>query len=444
MRGPLSSGGVSDYGPKGRSMKFAIAVHGTRGDVEPCVAVGLELIERGHEVVLAVPPNLVSFAETAGLAPAIPYGEDSQEQMESAVVRDAWKLTKTFATLREGRELLIGPWAEMGETLASISRDADLILTGTTYQEIAANVGESRDVPVAALHYFPLRPNSRLLAFPLPARLKRSAMRAAEWAFWRVLKGADDAQRRQLGLPKSKVRSQRRIVESGTFEIQAYDEALFPGLDQEWGGRRPFVGSITMGMPTDSDDEVATWITAGSPPIFFGLGSTPVDSPRDVVAMITAVCAELGERALICVGSWELPDVISAGHVKIVPLVNFADVFPACRTVVHHAGAGTTAAGMRAGVPTLALWSVADQPIWANSVDRLGVGVARRLSKMNHNSLRRALRTILAPEYAARARAIAPKMTEARAGVLRAADLLEEAASVGRSAHGMWPDRATR
>ena len=57
-------------------MKFALAAHGTRGDVEPCAAVGLELLRRGHEVRMAVPRNLVGFVESAGLA-AVAYGPDS-------------------------------------------------------------------------------------------------------------------------------------------------------------------------------------------------------------------------------------------------------------------------------------------------------------------------------------------------------------------------------
>ena len=63
-------------------MKVVLAAHGTRGDVEPCAAVGLELQRRGHEVRMAVPPNLVGFVESAGLA-AVGYGPDSQEQVNA-------------------------------------------------------------------------------------------------------------------------------------------------------------------------------------------------------------------------------------------------------------------------------------------------------------------------------------------------------------------------
>ena len=132
----------------------------------------------------------------------------------------------------------------------------------------------------------------------------------------------------------------------------------FPGLAAEWAkwnGQRPFVGALTMELPTDADEEVASWIAAGTPPIFFGFGSIPVESPADTLAMISAVCAQLGERALVCAGWSDFSHVPHFDHVKVVGAMNYAATFPACRAVVHHGGAGTTAAGLRAGVPTLIL-----------------------------------------------------------------------------------------
>ena len=142
-----------------------------------------------------------------------------------------------------------------------------------------------------------------------------------------MTKKPEDAQRRELGLPKATGSSARRITERGSLEIQAYDEVCFPGLAAEWAewdGRRPFVGALTMEMPTDADDEVASWIAAGTPPIFFGFGSMPVQSPVDTVAMISAACTQLGERALICTGSSDFSHIPDSDHVKVVGTVNHA------------------------------------------------------------------------------------------------------------------------
>ena len=183
-------------------------------------------------------------------------------------------------------------------------------------------------------------------------------MTVFDWVHWRMAKKLEDAQRRELGLPKATGPLPRRIAERGSLEIQAYDEVCFPGLAAEWAkwdGRRPFVGALTMELPTDADEEVASWIAAGTPPIFFGFGSIPVESPADTLAMISAACAQLGERALVGAGGTDFSHVPHFEHVKVVGAVNYAATFPACRAVVHHGGAGTTAAGLRAGVPTLIL-----------------------------------------------------------------------------------------
>jgi len=408
-------------------VKFTVAVHGTRGDVEPCAAVCRELLSRGHAVQLAVPPNLVSFVEAGGLSQAVAYGVDSQQQMDADIFRKYWKIQNPVVALREVRDYITQGWAEMSATLTSLAAGSDLILTGTTYQEVAANVAEYHGIPLAALHYFPARANSQVLPIPLPPAVVRSGWAALEWVHWRALKQAEDAQRRELGLPKATVRAVRRIVEGGALEIQAYDELFFPGLAEEWGGRRPFVGTMTMELGTDADDEVSSWIAAGTPPIYFGFGSMPVQSPADAVAMITAVCADLGERALICSGAWDLDDIQAADHVMIARAVSHAKVFPLCRAVVHHGGAGTTAAGIRAGVPSLILWVGADQPFWAKQVERLKAGAYGRFSKMTTESLRTGLQSVLTQECVGRAREVATQLTTPAVSASTTADLLEDA-----------------
>jgi len=119
-------------------------------------------------------------------------------------------------------------------------------------------------------------------------------------------------------------------------------------------------------------------------------------------------------------------------HVKVVGAVNYAAVFPACRAVVHHGGTGTTAAGMRAGIPTLILWFWLDQPIWAAAVKRLKVGSGRRFSATTRESLVADLRSILTPQYVTRAREVATQMTKPAESVASAADLLEDTARLGR------------
>jgi UDP:flavonoid glycosyltransferase YjiC (YdhE family) len=416
-------------------MKFVLASYGTRGDIEPLAAVARELLRRRHEVRIAVPPDLVGFVEAAGLA-AVACGPDSQALLDAyrnfwtRFFRNFWRIRDLRRLSRELWEPIVQCFEEINTTLTSLADGADLLFTGGTFEEAAAIVAEYYDIPLATLHHFPVRANGQVVPI-LPSPLARSAMTVNAWGYWRRTKKLEDARRRELGLPKATVPLARRIAERGWLEIQAYDEVCFPGLATEWAkwdGRRPFVGALTMELTTDADEEVASWIAAGTPPIYFGFGWTGDESVADTVAMISAACAQLGERALVCTGGTDFSHVPHFDHVKVVGLVNFAAVFPACRAVVHHGGTGTTAAGLRAGIPTLILSTDLFQTLWGARVKRLKVGTARRLSTTTQKSLVADLRRILAPQYVARARAIATRMTKATESAAAAADLVESLA----------------
>lgn len=390
-------------------MKFVLASYGGRGDVEPCAALGRELSRRGHDVQLAVPPDKVAFVESAGLA-AVAYGPDTQGSMNAATAL-LGRFQGDITALPQIVERVTHIWAEKSTALTALAHQADLLLAHMNEQALAANVAEYHGIPLAALHVFPARimPSGELYSS--------------------IIKDAEEAQRRALGLPE--VASPAARARDGLLELQTYDELCLPGPAAEWvesGDRRPFVGSLTLELPTDADDEVLSWIAAGTPPIYFGFGSTPIESPGETVAVISAACAHLGERALICAGGNDFSAVPRPDHIKVVDAVNYAAVFPACRAVVHHGGSGTTAAGMRAGVPTLILWTVWDQPMWADGVARLRVGAERGFLDSTLDSLVADLRSVLTPECAARAREVAARMTKPAESVAKAADLLEDAA----------------
>ncbi|OBH58694.1 glycosyltransferase [Mycobacterium sp. E2479] len=414
-------------------MKFVLAGYGTRGDVEPCAALGLELLRRGHEVRMAVSPALVGFAEAAGLE-AVPYGLHEEAMFDAhrdfwrELSSHFWRVRNLAKVWRESWEPSVRCWGEMSATLVSLAEGADLLCTAMAYQEVVADVAEYYDIPLATLDHMPLRTNGQLLPL-LPGPLGRAAMTVGEWLIWHMWKQVQDTQRRELGLPKATSPGPRRITDRGSLEIQAYDEVCFPGLADEWAkwnGQRPFVGALTMELPADADEEVRSWIDAGTPPIYFGFGSMPIESPADTVAMVGAACAELGERALVCAGWTDLGDVPDLEHVKVAGAVNHSAIFPACRAVVHHGGAGTTAAGLRAGVPTLILWMLGDQPLWGARIKRLKVGTAHRFSSLTQKSLVADLRTILAPECVTRAKQVGASMTKAADSVAAAADLIED------------------
>lgn len=420
-------------------MKFVLATWGSRGDVEPTAAVGRELVRRGHEVIMAVPPDLVEFTtaavpDTRGFGPNSRSILDAHRDYWTCFFSSPWRLKEMAKARAEIAGPLFQGWQDMSATLMSLADGADLIFSGINFEDAAANVAEHYDIPLATLHYFPLRPNARVLPF-LPARLGRAVVRAFWWVSWRATKKVEDTQRRDLGLPKATRSAPRRITERGSLEIQAYDEACFPGLAAEWAhfdGQRPFVGTLTLELATATDDEVSSWIAEGTPPIFFGFGSIPVESPADTIAMIDAACARLGERALIGAAGTDFSNAPHSERVKVVGLLNYPTVFPACRAVVHHGGSSTTPIAMRAGVPQLILFWDLVHAIYGTAVKRLKVGTARRFSTVTEDTLVEDLRAILAPDYVARARELATRITEPAKSAADAADRLEDFARRGR------------
>jgi UDP:flavonoid glycosyltransferase YjiC (YdhE family) len=387
-------------------MKVALAGYGTRGDTEPFAAVGRELLRRGHDVCMAVAPEMVEFLASAELD-AVPFGPESLASSRNRMPQ------APVGGVVDEKEYLSRAMQEWGTTLTALANGADLLVTGRVEQGLAANVAEYYGIPQATLHFFP-----------------GAHARLSGWA-GDTMEKAEDAHRRALGQADATGPSTRSL------EIQAYDALYFPELAAEWADGdswRPFVGALTLELPAEADDEVLSWIAAGTPPIYFGFGSGVwLPYAAQTFGLISVACARLGERALICSGASDFADAPHSDQVKVVRAVNHSAIFPACRAVVHQGGAGTTAAGMRAGIPTLILWHpINDQQIWADAVTRLKVGLGRAFSTSNLGSLVADLRSILDPQCISQAREVAAQMTKPAVSVANAADLLEDAGRLGR------------
>jgi vancomycin aglycone glucosyltransferase len=223
-------------------MKFVVAGYGSRGDVEPCIALARELLRRGHDVGMAVtiPPDMRGFVESAGLT-EIPYGRHWE-----ALLRDEdfiRMMQNPVKAMSQAADYVVQTWEDKSATLKSVANGADLLLAGIAEQRLAANIAEYYGIPLAGLHFFP----AEILESSGPRGLaKRTPERA---------------QRQALGLPEATGRAEDRVA----LEIQAYDELCFPGLAAQWAQgdvRRPFVGALTLELPTDTDDEILSWIAA--------------------------------------------------------------------------------------------------------------------------------------------------------------------------------------
>jgi len=137
-------------------MKFVLAGYGSRGDVEPCAVLGRELLRRGHDVRIAVPPNMFGLVESAGLT-AVSYGPESQQQLNNAAEYFVGNMKNPYGTLPEVAERVTQVWVDKGTVLASLAAEADVLVTGMNEQRLAANIAECHQIPLVALHFFPSR-----------------------------------------------------------------------------------------------------------------------------------------------------------------------------------------------------------------------------------------------------------------------------------------------
>ncbi|MFI5775499.1 glycosyltransferase [Nocardia sp. NPDC051570] len=396
-------------------MRALLAFGGSRGDAQPGVLLARELTRRGHEVTLAVSPNLVDFATEYGV-PARPFGLDTDTLLRAQLQRRGRGGPR--ARLRALRELNRQGFGEAARDLLPLADGADVVIGAMANEEVAEGVAAAVRAPFAAMHYFPIRPSRSVPIVPapfgtrLPGSLNRAGWRAVARArTWALAPDVAELRRTTLGLG-----CPARIA------IQAYDERLFGGLDTEWGVDHPFVGFLVPPAVTDRiDARLSDWLAAGGPPVYAGFGSMPVGDGAATIELLRAACRRLGRRLLFVTGSNAVETGFTA-ELAIVRSVDHSTVLPRCAVAIHHGGAGTTAAALRAGVPQVVCSFLADQPYWGQRLQQLEVGAALPFSRLTAARLERALLRADSEIVARRAAGFAAEFRHD--GVARTADIV--------------------
>ncbi|MFG1792397.1 glycosyltransferase [Nocardia sp. NPDC049149] len=426
-------------------MKVAIPLTGTRGDVQPAVALGLELRRRGHDVFVGAPPNLVDFATRTGLA-AVRCGPDVQQLYSSDAGQRALAAGSSFRLMQLVGKQMADYAEQMNREVIGVCEGADVIVSTMLTEDRAASVAEAMRVPMVTLHGFPCRQNS---VYPFPGALPShwqppGAVNKATWllaenlrrvVFMRYL----NQLRAELGLPRSAASPAAVLDRKGVPEVQIYDRALVPGLAEEWGERRPIVGFLplertareALGELAADHGEVIAWISEGAPPVYFGFGSMPIRDTRSVLTMVEQVCDQLGIRGLVSAGWSDLAaaDAQTGARVKVVGPLAHDIVFPVCAAAVHHGGVGTTFESLRAGLPTMVCSVSFDQPMWGGQVERLGVGSHVSFQKLDRDKLAAGIGTLLTEGTAQRVKALAAELQSNANATSRTADIIEDAAN---------------
>ncbi|MET9211040.1 MULTISPECIES: glycosyltransferase [unclassified Nocardia] len=395
-------------------MRALLAFTGSRGDAQPGILLARALIARGHEVTLALAPNLVGFATEHGV-PAVGFGCDSAALLRAQRTDPRFGARNPWARVRAVLDLQQRGVPEMVADLRELVPGHDVVVAGMAGEEAAAVVAREAGLPFAAMHFFPIQATTVVPV--VPARWAERIPGVVHRWGWSVLARARAAALAPVlpaGEPQVRVR------------IQAYDPALFPGLRDELPG--PFTGfpidvdGVLTADRTDTTVAVRRWLAVGSAPIYVGFGSMDVGDPVAFVAMLRAVCAGRGRRLLLASGWAAITPSLDA-EVAVVDQVDHAEVLPQCVAAVHHGGAGTTAAALRAGVPQVICSVQADQPYWGQALQRLGLAATAPAHTLTAARLGALLDRISTPDVRRRATDYAATFTSD--GVARAADTVE-------------------
>ncbi len=357
-------------------MRLAIHTLGTRGDVQPYVALARGLMAAGCEVVLATAARFEGFVRARGV-PFAPLPDVFLDLMDTPEGRAALSGRKTLTwTLRMVRQvrplmrsLLDAQWASVGGADAIIYHPKAL---GSVH--IAERLG------IPAFCAFTLPGMTPTRAFPSPMLPFADLGPLNRLSHDLFLRYANALFREPVNRWREEVlrlgpsRRDDCIHGVPVPRLYGFSPAVVP-KPPDWDGNSEVTGYWFLdGGDWIPPPSLQGFLQAGPPPVYVGFGSIPSVDPMRTTAMITEALAMAGQRGILASGWGGLAAAPISEHVFMLDAAPHDRLFPHVCAVVHHGGAGTTAAGLRAGKPTVICPFFGDQPFWGRRVAELGVG----------------------------------------------------------------------
>lgn len=416
-------------------MQVAVLAHGSRGDIQPMVAVADALMQRGHTVRMTVNSNATEWVRRCGID-VVPFVFDAEAYLRSPGGKKALadgKIATFFRTLAAQEH---EHNQDTTRAMSEACEGADLVLSTIMTAFRGVSLGEALGVPHAMLSTMPIYVTGAFTSYLARQRdlrvrwLNKLTWRAYLGLYWMGHKKAFNDGRRALGL--APWRSRPALEHEAA--IHMYSHHLVPLPDDcpnvMWQSDfAPLSRELRARLGESSlPDGLEAWLDAGPPPVFFGFGSMPVLDPAAMLALATRVSERHGVRALIGAGWTEYELKGDSERVFIAPAFDHDQVLPRCRAAVHHGGAGTTHVALRAGCPSLICSIFADQPLWGHRVAELGVGATFPFQKMSERRLSDALELLLTDEVAQRAADLGARLRDG-GGAARTVELIERFAA---------------
>jgi len=425
-------------------VRVALVTVGSLGDVQPILALALGLRRAGHDV------RVVTHASFASLARRLevdlrPTTVDPRELLASArgkevlAIRNPFRSWQGFASLaEESVELLFAEVLEACDGVEAVGYSGLGLFPGYA---VAATLG----VPYFAAHLIPSGPTHEFPSPLLPQRpapvpgYNRASHAFARWLVWRGFAPLADRAMREGGRQSTgRFRSATALAAGARVSLFGVSPAVVPA-PTAWSGWARFTGYwfLDESMGWAPPPELLRFLALGPPPVVVGFGSMSGRDPAHTTDVVVEALERIGARGILLSGWGGLQARALPSTVLSLGFAPHAWLFARASAVVHHGGAGTTAAALRAGLPQVVVPFAFDQPFWADRVRRLGVGPApiseRRLTPAR---LARGLRRALEDARMREAARLLGTQVHAETGVATAVHEIEKAFGSSRGASG--------
>lgn len=362
-------------------MKITVFAAGSRGDIQPCLALSRSLQQAGYHVRMAVTEDFAPFIQQHGVD-LYPLRGNVQQIMASDTGREFMEKgganpLKSIHAVRT----MIGPVImAMAADAYTACDDADAIICLGIFSAFGKSIAEARGIPIINIEPTPLISTS---AFPAPSwPIQKSlgglhnyasglAMLQVIWLWYRPFVNRF---RKSLGLPAYTAASFYRTLRS-TPMLSAYSPSIIPH-PADWPESVHVTGYFFLDTEAAwrPSPELQAFLAAGEPPVYIGFGSMAGRNPQQLAHLVLEALAQSGQRGLLLTGWGGLHADLVPDNVFVLDAAPHSWLFPRMTAVVHHGGAGTTAEGVRAGVPTIIVPFVLDQPFWGARIQALGLG----------------------------------------------------------------------
>ncbi|WP_063934719.1 glycosyltransferase [Archangium violaceum] len=411
-------------------MRVLVVACGTRGDFQPMLALAMALRSAGHEVLLGATPTFASEAEALGV-PFAPVGVDFQQLL--AEHRAQLDHDNPLSAIRLMNRVLPEAIRAEWRSLLPLLPGWQLVVAGGAALTARSAV-ESARLPFRYVAYTPqLLPSAWHPPFMIPlTRSPRWFNRLGWWGmgavYDRLLLPVLNELRRERGLPAlTDILHQVFPTEPGLVLLAADPEVAPAPPDISVHQ----VGAFHLADPRPLPAEVERFLAGGEPPVYIGFGSMPDAAPERTSRVLAEATRRAGCRVLLSSGWAGLGAESLGSHLQVVGPLSHGALFPRLAGVVHHGGAGTTAASTRAGVPQLVVPHMLDQFMNAHYVRTAGIGLSLSRNRLGVERLARAL-VRLREDSALRTRAAhVGEQVRARNSLAAAVALLERASAEG-------------